>query len=81
MIELVSANSLCKTGVFRETAGDFPLFLGSSWETGSPETNPNAEKAGISEPVRFSWQTVAKRRTGWLGREGSNLRMAESKSV
>ena len=26
VIEPVSANSLCETGVFRETAGDFPLF-------------------------------------------------------
>lgn len=81
VIEPVSANSLCKTGVFRETAGDFPLFLPAGCETGTLETKPNARKALISGPVRRRLQTVANRGTAWLGREGSNLRMAESKSA
>jgi hypothetical protein len=41
----------------------------------------NAEKAGNSGPVRHRLQISVRRRTAWLGREGSNLRMAESKSA
>lgn len=44
VIEPVSANSLCETGVFRETAGDFPLFRPGDWKTENLETKPNAGK-------------------------------------
>jgi hypothetical protein len=70
LIEPFSAISLCKTGVFRETAGDFPPFRPGDYDTGSLETKPNAQKAGISEPVRRRLQTVANRRLpGWGGRD------------
>src|SRR3954452_11391238 len=81
VIEPVSANNLCKTGVFAERAGDFRQFRSRDWEIGSLETKSNARKAGISGPVRHRLLTIAERQTGWLGREGSNLRMAESKSA
>ena len=80
MIEPVSTDNLCKTGISPVRAGDFRRFRPQDWEIGSLETKSNARKAGISGPIRRRLQTVAKRRTGWLGREGSNLRMAESKS-
>jgi hypothetical protein len=79
VIEPVSANSLRETGVFRETSGDFPPFRPREWETGSLETKPNGEKARISRPFRRGLQTVAIRRTGWLGREGSNSKLPKSK--
>jgi hypothetical protein len=44
---------------------------------GSLETKSNARKAGISGPVRRRLQTVAKRRTGWLTSEDSNLHIPD----
>lgn len=52
VIERVSANSLCQTGIFQEMAGDFPPFRPGDWENGSTETKPNTRKARISGPVR-----------------------------
>jgi hypothetical protein len=47
---------------------------------GSLETKSNERKAGISGPFSLFLGSLAERRTDWLGREGSNLRMVESKS-
>ena len=47
VIEPVSANSLCKTGVFRKMAGDFPRFCPRDWETGSLETSRIPKKPGF----------------------------------
>ena len=40
----------------------------------------DCQKAGISGLFSGLFGNTVERRTGWLGREGSNLRMAESKS-
>ena len=81
VIEPVSGDSLRKTGVFADKAGDFRRFPPQVRRSGSPETKANARKAGISGPFSPLLGSLAERRTGWLGREGSNLRMAESKSA
>ena len=81
VIEPVSADSLRKTGIFAVKAGDFRRFPPQVRRTGSPETKSNARKAGISGPFSRLLGSLAERRNGWLGREGSNLRMAESKSA
>ena len=60
--------------------GDFLPFLPGDWEIRSLETKSNARKARISGPVRRRLRTVPNRRTGWLGREDSNIDMANSKS-
>jgi hypothetical protein len=47
----VSADSLRKTGIFADTAGDFPRFPHQDRRTGSLETKSNTRKAGF--PARF----------------------------
>ena len=81
VIEPVSAESLRKTGIFPDEAGDFRRFPTHVRRIWSSETNPNARKAGISGLFSRLLGSRPKRRTGWLGREGSNLRMAELKSA
>jgi hypothetical protein len=81
VIKPVSANSLSKTGIFAEKAGDFRPFPPSPRQTGGPETKANARKARISGPFSRLLGSLAERRNGWLGREDSNLRMVESKST
>jgi hypothetical protein len=46
-----------------------------------PETESNARKARISGPFWRLSGSLAKYRNAWLGREDSNLRMVELKSV
>jgi hypothetical protein len=46
-----------------------------------PVVASNARKAGISGPCSHLLGSLAERWNRWLGREGSNLRMAESKSA
>jgi len=75
LIEPVAADSLSKTGIFAKTAGDFRRFPPQVRQGGSPETKSNARKAGISGLFLGLLGSLAKRRTGWLGREGSNLRI------
>jgi hypothetical protein len=77
----VSNNSLRKTGIFAEWAGDFLRFSPRLWSTRRRETRACARKAGISRPFRRVSGRRPDLRNGWLGREGSNLRMAESKSA
>ena len=81
MIEPVSAEGLRKTGIFAVKAGDFRGFPPWDRRTGSLETSPKPRNAGISGPFAWSCRRPAEPRNGWLGREGSNLRMAESKSA
>jgi hypothetical protein len=73
VIKPVSANSLSKTGIFAEKAGDFRPFPPSPRQTGGPET-----KARISGPFSRLLGSLAERRNGWLGRKVSNLDMAIS---
>ena len=65
VIEPVSAENLCKTGISADRAGDFRQFRFQYQEIGSLETVSNARKAGISGRVSRRLQTVAKRTTGW----------------
>jgi hypothetical protein len=61
-------------------AGDFCHLAPREHRFGSLETKANARKALISGPFSRFPQSLAERRSGWLGREDSNLRMVESKS-
>ncbi|MBR1237862.1 hypothetical protein [Bradyrhizobium sp. AUGA SZCCT0182] len=54
VIEPVSADSLRKTGIFADMAGDFRRFLSQLRQTGSLETKANARKAGIPADSRVS---------------------------
>ena len=45
-----------------------------------PETFPNVRKPAKCGPFSANRAVYANVRTGWLGREDSNLRMVESKS-
>ena len=75
VIKPVSADSLRKTGICADKAGDFRQFPPQDRRTGSPETKPNTRKAGISGPFPRLPGSLAKRRTDWLRREDSNLEM------
>jgi hypothetical protein len=64
-------------------AGDYRLFRAQIVQIGSIETESQFTKSrnwraliGITDP-----HSLVERRTGWLGREDSNLRMVESKST
>ena len=50
LIKPVSADSLPKTGIFAETAGDFQPFPPQIRRSRILETEANAQKAGISGP-------------------------------
>src|SRR5712672_3558845 len=74
VIKPVSADSLRKTGIFADKAGDFRRFPPQVRRTGGLETKSNARKAGISGALsRFSG-SVAKRRNGWLRRRIRTVR-------
>ena len=78
---LLSAESLLKTGIFADVAGDFRQLTPQNQRIGSLETNPNVRKAAIFGHFSYFLGSVAERRNGWLGREDSNLRKVESKSA
>ena len=67
-------------GIFPDTAGDFRQFAPWDYRFGSLETKSTARKAGIPGPFARFLGGLTDRRTAWLGREDSNLRMGESKS-
>jgi hypothetical protein len=71
VIEPVSAENLCKTGISADGAGDFRRFPPHDRRTWSPEANPNARKARICGLFSCLLGSRPKRRTGWLPREGS----------
>ena len=77
----VSHDNLCKTGIFADVAGDFCRLRPPYLQTKGPGTESKARKAGISGPFSPFLGNLGQRRNGWLGREGSNLRMVESKST
>jgi len=72
LIGPVSADCLSKTVIFAETAGDFPGFRPQDRQSGSPETEANARKAGISGPFSRLLGSLAERWSAWLPWEGSN---------
>ena len=82
MIEPVSAESLRKTGIFADKAGDFRQFPPRDWRDRESGDEIECAKSRDFRPIRaVQVGNLAERRNGWLGREGSNLRMAESKSA
>ena len=68
----VSGQSLSKTGIFADAAGDFRRLAPQNQGIGSLETKSNARKAGISGPISRFFESLAGRRNAWLGREDSN---------
>jgi hypothetical protein len=66
VIKTVSADSLRKTGIFADKAGDFRRFPPEDRRTGSPETKSNARKAGISGPFSRFLGSLAESTNGWL---------------
>lgn len=60
VIEPVSADSLRKMGIFADRGGDFRRFAPQLGRTKSPETKPNARKAGIPALSRVSWEAGPK---------------------
>jgi hypothetical protein len=62
----VSADSLCKTGIFGVVAGDFRQLLPEHRRSGRPETKPNTHKARISGPFSRLLVGLAKCGNGWL---------------
>lgn len=81
MIKPVSVYSLPKTGIFADKGGDFRRFPPLDRRIGSPETKPNARKAGIDGPISPFLGSRAEGRNAWLGRQVANLDMAISNSV
>jgi hypothetical protein len=75
-IETVSADSLRKTGISADKAGDFRRLPPQDRRAGSLETKSNARKAGISGPFSGFFGSLTERLNGWLGREDSSLEMA-----
>jgi hypothetical protein len=69
VIKPVSADSLRKTGIFADKAGDFRQFPPPNRRNGSLETKSNARKAGISGPFSRLLGSLAELRTGWLARQ------------
>jgi hypothetical protein len=66
VIKPVSADSLRKTGIFADKAGDFRRFPPQVRQSESPETKANARKAGIYGPFSRLLGSLAERRNGWL---------------
>lgn len=81
MIKPVSADSLRKTGIFADKAGDFRRFPPQVRRTGSPETKSNARNAGISGPFSRFLGSLAERRNGWLTTKGSNSHIPNCKGA
>jgi hypothetical protein len=55
-----------------EKAGDFRQLSAQLRRIGRPETEANAQKAGISGPFSRLLGSLAERRNGWLTIQGSN---------
>jgi hypothetical protein len=64
--------------IWPETFGNFHLRTG---KLGVQRRNRMREKPGFPARSPLSWGAWPNAGMGWLGREGSNLRMAESKSA
>lgn len=67
VIEPVSADSLRKTGIFANMAGDFRRFLPRLRRTRSLETKTIAQKAGISGLFSRLFGSPGERRKGLAG--------------
>jgi hypothetical protein len=69
-----------QTGISADEARDFRQFSPQHRQTWSPETKSNARKAGISGAFSRFLSSPTEHMNGWLGRENSNIDMANSKS-
>jgi hypothetical protein len=74
-IELVSANSLRKTGIFAGTAGDFHGFLPQLRQIESSETVTNARNARISRPFPVHFGAYICRGNAWLATQSHRPRL------
>jgi hypothetical protein len=81
VLELISAVSLRKTGIFADRARDFRRFPPQDAQTGSSETKSNARKARIAAHSRVSRGDLPKRVNGWLTSQGSNFYVPSSKNA
>ena len=77
----VSGRGLLETGIFLKMAGDFRRFGLPKSRNGSLETGSELQNPAVCGPFLRTSGYRKEWRTAWLGREGSNLRMAESKSA
>jgi hypothetical protein len=66
VIKPVSADSLRKTGIFADKAGDFWQIPPQVRRSGSPETKSNTREAGISGPFSRLLGSLAERTNAWL---------------
>jgi hypothetical protein len=80
VIAPVFADSLRKTGIFADRAGDFSRFPAQDLQTEGLETKSNARIARISGSFSRLLGSRAEGRNAWLRREDSNLDMVNSKS-
>jgi hypothetical protein len=71
-IEAISADSLRKTGISADRAGDFRRSAPQDPVTVNPETKSITRNAGISGPFSRLLGTLAGRMNAWLGCEDSN---------
>ena len=66
----VSGDSLCKTGIFADVAGDFCRLRPPYLQTKGPETESKARKPAFPAHSRLSWGTwVNAGMAGWGGRD------------
>jgi hypothetical protein len=72
----VSKASLQKTGVLLNSAGDFREFSPKKFENGAIGDFQQLEKPAIGGPFCQQRKKFSETRTAWLGREDSNLHMA-----
>jgi hypothetical protein len=75
----VSRASLQKTGVLLNSAGDFQEFSPKKFENGATGDFQQLEKPAIGGPFCYQRRKFSETRNAWLGREDSNLDMANSK--
>jgi hypothetical protein len=77
----VSKASLQKTGVFAIAAGDFREFSAQKVRPISLWRLKAMRKTRVWRAFLITERKFSENETAWLGREGSNLRVAESKSA
>src|SRR3984893_10261991 len=75
----VSKANLQKTGVLLNSAGDFREFSPKKFKNGATGDFQQLEKPAIGGPFCYLRRKFSETRTAWLGREDSNLDMANCK--
>jgi hypothetical protein len=77
-VELFSAERLLNLGIFQIIVGDFGRAWQPFLQNGSAEVKPNGQNSPQWRVFHDSVERPLGDRTGWLGWQDSNLRMAES---